>query len=387
MNPLNKETPTAGSQRLYSLDALRGFDMIWIMGLGYIVKDYSKTKSAVFWNVIGDQLDHRVWDGFTFWDLIFPLFMFMAGVSIPYSLGRELEKDKSKKSLLLKIIKRGLILILLGMIYNNGLQFRPVADFRFPSVLGKIGATYLLAGIIWLYAKEVMQWVWFWGLLIGYWLLLKFTAAPGYLPGDLTIPGNFMSYLDRTLLPGKLSRGIYDTVGLICTISGISTVLLGIFTGNFLQRGWLIPLSQSQEKEPLSGTAKAIWMAVAGIISLILALIWNLDFPINKNIWSSSFVLWTGGLSLLLLSLFYYIIDVRGYKSWTLIFRVIGMNSILIYISTIFIDWEYTGNSLFKWLGQMVDDPYKMIIMAICTLAVKWFFLYFLYKKKIFLKV
>ncbi|MEO6135496.1 MAG: DUF5009 domain-containing protein [Ginsengibacter sp.] len=362
-------------QRLYSLDALRGFDMIWIMGLGYIIKDYSAAQDSTFWNVINIQFEHGIWDGFVFWDLIFPLFMFMAGVSTIYSIGRDLEKGSTKRELLFKVIKRGLILILIGVVYNNGLQLRPISDIRFPSVLGKIGATYMFANIIFLYANKRMQWVWFWGLLIGYWLLLKFTSAPGFPLGDLTEPGNFASYIDRSVLPGKLSRGIHDTVGLVCTIPGICNVLLGIFAGIFLKSDKMTP------------TGKAKWLGIAGIISIGLALLWNLDFPFNKNLWSSSFVLITGGISLLLLSIFYYIIDVRGYKRWSFFFMIIGMNSILIYISPIFIDWGYTTNGLFKWLGQLVGEPYDKVILGFCSLLVQWLFLYFLYKKRAFFRV
>jgi predicted acyltransferase len=123
------------------------------------------------------------------------------------------------------------------------------------------------------------------------------------------------------------------------------------------------------------------------VVFLILAQIWNLDFPINKNLWTSSFVLHVGGLSLLLLSLFYYVIDVLGYKSWAFYFKVIGMNSILIYISSKFINWNYATAGFFGWLGQLVGEPYNIVVMAICFIMVKWMFLYFLYRKKAFLKV
>src|ERR1700736_3371943 len=135
-------------QRLYSLDTLRGFDMFWIMGFGPVIAEWAKGTGSPFWITFSDQFEHPIWNGFAFWDLIFPLFMFMAGVSTPYSVGREVEKGKSRRELLFKVIKRGLILILLGIVYNNGLEIRPIADFRFPSVLGKIGATYMLANII-----------------------------------------------------------------------------------------------------------------------------------------------------------------------------------------------------------------------------------------------
>lgn len=362
-------------KRLYSLDTLRGFDMLWIMGLGEMILKFAKTKNTPFWNTIAYHFDHPYWNGFAFWDLIFPLFMFLAGVSSVYSIDKALANGKSKNQLLFKVVKRGVILILLGMVYNNGLELRPLAEFRFPSVLGKIGATYIFANIIYLYAGKGMQWVWFWLFLIGYWLVLKFSSAPGYPTGDLTEPGNIMSYIDRSVLPGRLTRVIHDTVGLSITIPGISTVLLGIFAGRYLKNSLASP------------AAKAKWLAIAGVISLLLGYVWNLDFPLNKNLWSSSFVLFAGGLSLLLLSLFYFIIDVKGYQRWTLFFRVIGMNSILIYISFRFIDWPYMTDGFFKWVGQLVGPPSGEYVMDLLNIGLHWLFLYFLYKKKVFLKV
>lgn len=363
------------TKRLYSLDALRGFDMFWIMGLGYIIKDYSATQDSGFWQLVHEQFVHKIWDGFAFWDLIFPLFMFMAGVSVPYSIGRDLERGKTKRELLFKIIRRGIILIVLGVIYNNKLQIRPIEDIRFPSVLGKIGATYMFACIIYLYANKTSQWIWFWCLLIGYWLLLKFTSAPGYPTGDLTEPGNFMSYFDRSVLPGKLSRGIHDTVGLLCTLTGICNVLMGIFAGLVLK------------KSTMAANKKVNWLTIAGVISILLSILWNFDFPYNKNLWSSSFVLLTCGLSLLLLALFYFIIDVKGYNRRTLFFRVIGMNSIFIYVSPVFISWDYSSTAFFKWLAQLVGEPNGQFVLAFGALFLQWLCLYFMYKKKIFIRI
>ncbi|MGI8637574.1 MAG: acyltransferase family protein, partial [Segetibacter sp.] len=208
-----------------------------------------------------------------------------------------------------------------------------------------------------------------------YWLLLKFNAAPGFAAGDLTMEGNFASYIDRLILPGKLYLGIHDPEGLASTIPAISTGLLGILAGTLLRN------------EKIGQHKKAIYLAVAGVIFLALAQLWNLDFPINNNLWSSSFVMHVGGLSLLLLSLFYYVIDVLGYKQWAFFFKVIGMTSILIYISGKFINWQYTTIGSFKWLGQLVGNPFDVVVMAICLVVVKWLFLYFMYKKKIFLRV
>ena len=368
-------TDLAIKQRLYSLDALRGFDMFWIIGADEVIHTMSETTKIPFWQNLSIQFEHPTWNGFTVYDLIFPLFIFLAGVSTPYSIGKALEDGKSKQQLLWRVVKRGMILVILGMIYNNGLQIRPINDFRFMSVLGRIGISYMLANIIYLYFNEKIQIIWFGGLLIFYWLILKFTSAPGFPIGDLTEPGNFASYIDRTILPGKLSRGIHDTVGFFNNIPAISSSLAGIITGNYLKKNTSMP------------SKKAGMMAIAGIISLVIAQIWNLDFPINKNLWSSSFVMQTVGLSLILFSIFYYIIDVKGYKSWAFFFKVIGMNSILIYISGKFINWSFATKGFFQWAGDLIGDPYNAVLLALCAILIKWMFLYFLHQKKIFLKV
>jgi predicted acyltransferase len=254
-------------------------------------------------------------------------------------------------------------------------MIRQLADFRIMSVLGKIGIGYTLSCIIYLYAGKKYQIIWFGGLLIGYWLILKFTAAPGFPMGDLTEEGNFASYFDRTILPGKLSRGIHDTVGLFNNIAAIATSLAGILTGSYLKN------------TAANENTKVKAMLTAGCISLALALVWNIDFPINKNMWSSSFVLYTTGWSLLLLTVFYYIIDVKQLRNWAFFFKVIGMNSILIYMSGKFIQWSYTNKGIFQWLADLMGDPYNAVALAITGLSIKWFFLKFLYDKKIFLKI
>ena len=372
------DSPMGGNspgQRLYSLDALRGFDMFWIMGAEEIVSSLAKATDSPFWNGFANQLTHPAWNGFHMYDLIFPMFLFMAGVATPYSVGRELEKGNSKQEVLWRVVKRGLILVVLGVFHNNGLHLRPFSDIRFGSVLGRIGLAYMFANIIFIYSKRTTQIIWFWVILIGYWLLLKLNSAPGFPRGDLTMEGNFASYIDRLLLPGRLYLGIHDPEGIASTIPAIATGLLGILTGTFIKHG------------KVSGSQKSLYMAITGVVSIILAQIWNLNFPINKNLWSSSFVLQVGGLSLLFLSLFYYIIDVLGYKKWAFFFKVIGMNSILIYLSGHFIDWKYATEGIFQCLGQLTHAPYDEVVMAACYVLVEWAFLYFLFKKKVFLRV
>src|SRR5579862_709039 len=363
------------SQRLYSLDALRGFDMFWIMGAEEIVHGLAKVTGNSFWLGFSTQLTHPDWNGFHLYDLIFPLFLFISGVATPFSVGKEIESGATKNRILIRVIRRGFVLVLLGVIYNNGLHLRPFSEIRFGSVLGRIGLAYMFANIIALYTKQIGQIIWFCALLIGYWLLLKFTSAPGFPRGDLTMQGNFASYIDRSVIPGHLYLGIHDPEGLVSTIPAIGTGLLGIITGYFLKNN------------PMKQTQKVLWLLITGVLFLGLAQLWNLDFPINKNLWTSSFVLNVGGLSLILLSVFYYIIDVLGYRRWAFFFRVIGMNSILIYISGHFINWEYTTNGFFKWVGQWIGDPWNVVIMACLYVFIKWLFLYFMYKKKVFLRV
>ncbi|QXV65013.1 DUF5009 domain-containing protein [Mucilaginibacter sp. 21P] len=363
-------------ERLYSLDALRGFDMFWIIGGEEIFHTMAKVTGSPFWKALSTQFTHPDWNGFHVYDLIFPLFLFLAGVATPYSVGRELEKGATKGQLVWRVVRRAIILILLGLLVNNSLkELKPLEEIRFASVLGRIGIAYMFANLIYLFANRKWQFAWFWIFIIGYWLLLKFTSAPGFKPGDLTMEGNFASYMDRLILPGRLYLKIHDPEGLFSTIPAISTGLLGILAGTLLKTG-------HQHKG-----RKAFILAAAGVLFLVVAQLWNLDFPINKNLWTSSFVMHVGGLSLLLLALFYYIIDVLGYKSWAFYFKVIGMNSILIYISSKFINWNYATAGFFGWLGQLVGDPWNIVVMAICFVMVKWAMLYFLYRKKAFLKV
>ena len=357
--------------RLESLDALRGFDMVWIIGADAIVKEISSLTGSSFWKGFAQQMEHPEWNGFQFFDLIFPLFLFIAGVATPFSVGKELEKGKTKKELLWRIIKRSLILVFLGFITANRpdghFLLKPLSEYRFASVLGRIGLAYMFANIIYLYSKERAQLFWFWALIVGYWLLLKFTSAPGHPIGDLTMEGNFASYIDRSIMPGTLYLKIHDPEGLVSTIPSISTGLLGIITGVYLR------------KQHVSGNKKSLMMLLCGVLFLVLARVWNLDFPINKNLWSSSFVLYAGGFSLILLALFYYVIDVRGYKKWAFFFKVIGLNSILIYISGVFINWKYSTDALFGWLKNLAGQKYEFLVFVICALVVKWLFLYLLY--------
>ena len=342
-------------KRLQSLDALRGFDMFWIAGGGGIFAGLASLTGwapLVWWE---RQLHHVEWHGFAFEDMIFPLFLFIAGISFPFSMCKRLENGVSRKSIHLQIFRRGLLLVLLGFICNGLLSFAFVkigsasetgvlsfelSKMRFASVLGRIGLAWMFAALIFVNtSKRNICIAWCAGLLIFYWLLLALVPAFDNLGADrFSMEGNFTSYFDRLFLPGKLYKGIHDPEGWLGIIPATATAMLGMFTGWFVM--W--------RKEGLSELRRTAYMAIAGVALVAVGLLWDVVFPINKNLWTSSFVCFVGGLSLLLFSLFYLIIDVWGYRKWSFFFTVIGMNSITIYMAQRMIRFSYTSDFLFK---------------------------------------
>ena len=381
-------------KRLQSLDALRGFDMFWIAGGGGIFAGLASLtgwKPLVWWEL---QLHHVEWHGFTFEDMIFPLFLFIAGISFPFSMTKRTENGASRKSLYMQIFRRGLLLVLLGMIFNGLLNFAfikigsasetgwisfDLSKMRFASVLGRIGLAWMFAALIFINTdKRNIRIIWCAGLLIFYWLLLTFVPAfdnPG--AERFSIEGNFTSYFDRLFLPGRLYNSIHDPEGWLGIIPAIGTAMLGMFTGQFVM--W--------QKEGLTEQRRTGYMAIAGVALVVIGLLWDIVFPINKNLWTSSFVCYVGGLSLLLFSLFYLVIDVWGFRKWSFFFTVIGMNSITIYLAQRMIRFSYTSDFLFKGMIGWFPESWTPFLGSCAFLAVSWAFLYFLYRQKIFLKV
>ena len=381
-------------KRLQSLDALRGFDMFWIAGGGAIFAGLASLTGwgpLVWWN---KQMLHVEWHGFAFQDMIFPLFLFIAGISFPFSMAKRIENGASLNWLYKQIFKRGIILVLLGLIYNDLLSFAFIktgsnsetgilsfefSNMRFASVLGRIGLAWMFAALIFINTnKRNTRIAWCAGLLIFYWLLLALVPAfDNSGAGRFSMEGNFTSYFDRMFLPGKLYKDIHDPEGWLGIIPATATALLGMFTGWFLM--W--------RKEGLTELRRTGYMAIAGIVLIVAGLLWSIIFPINKNLWTSSFVCFVGGLSLLLFALFYLIIDVWGYRKWSFFFTVIGMNSITIYMAQRMIRFSYTSNFLFKGIIDWFPEPWMPFLSSCAYLAVSWIFLYFLYRQKIFLKV
>ena len=299
MNEPKEKKKSILSERLASLDALRGFDMFWIVGGEGIFHALAKLTgwSAIVW--ISMQLEHTEWHGFTFYDMIFPLFLFIAGVSMPYSMTKRIERGDSWKQIYWHVTRRMLLLVFFGMIYNGLLRFN-WEHMRYASVLGRIGLGWFFAALIFLNTKRRGQYIWFAGILIAYWLIMRFVPVPGYGAGDYSMEGSLAGYIDRHLLPGRLYKTIHDPEGILSTIPAVATALMGVLTGHFLR----------SNKTGMTKLKKGLVIGAAGLICLLLGYLWGLFFPINKNLWTSSFVLFAGGWSLLLLSVFYLIIDV-----------------------------------------------------------------------------
>lgn len=371
----NQDKPAI--KRLKSLDALRGFDMFWIMGgEGIFVGLAALTGWPVFQWWAG-QLDHVPWHGFKFYDMIFPLFLFIAGISFPFSMAKRSASNENRNKIYKHVISRGLILVLIGIIYNNGVRF-DLGDLRYGSVLGRIGLAWMFAALIYMNTNLTWRIVWFSSLLLGYWFLLMLFPAHDLGSMDpYSQEGNLASYIDRMIMPGRLYLGNHDPEGLFSTIPAIGTALLGMFTGDFLLSGYL-------KEKPMK---KVLYLVLAAITLMIIGKVWDLAFPINKNLWTSSFVCFVGGLSLLLFSIFYLIIDVWGYKKWAFFFVVIGVNPITIYLVGRIVNFRSAANFFFRGFEEMLPETWTPLINGIGITAVAWMFLYILYKKKIFLRV
>jgi predicted acyltransferase len=404
MNQLQQNNIKKPPARLLSLDALRGFDMFWIIsgeGIFHGLANVVLTKHALYrnptdWQIaatgdlnfwertavgISNQLHHTVWNGFTFYDMIFPLFIFIAGISMPFSYGKQMENAGAnmaiaKKKIYGSLIKRTLLLIFLGMVVNGLFKWQAYENTRMASVLGRIAVSCFFAALIFLNCRLRTQIIWFAGLLLGYWAAMMLIPVPGFGTGSLTPEGNLAGYVDRILLPGKLHRIVYDPEGLLSTIPAIGSALLGVFTGQFLKT------------EKYTPTKKSLILTIAAGGLLMLGWLWGMFFPINKNMWTSSFVLFAGGWSMMLFAVFYFIIDVAGIKKWSMPFVWVGCNSILIYMAAHgVVNFDSTSEFLFGGLYNKTPQLWHEPLMWTGVALIQFGAMYFLYRKKWFLKV
>lgn len=349
--------------------------MLFISGGGtFLILLKGKTGIGVI-DAISDQLHHVPWNGFVFYDFIMPLFLFISGVSISFSLSKGKSMGLSKSELYKKIFRRMLILIGLGIIYKNTpIQFFDLSEIRFGSVLGRIGIACFVTALLFLNYSWKTRLYFIGGILVSYYAALFLIPVPGFGAGDLSIEGNLVGWFDRTFLPGRLREGIYDELGLLTQFPALCITVFGSIAGDILRN------NNSENKKTL------ILLAI-GTLSAAIGLIWGMHFPINKRLWSSSFIMLTSGLGFMILSLFYWIIDVRAYRKWTFFFKVIGMNSLTVYFVYHLVNFRQSSRMLFSGLYAPLPEQWHEVLEALGAWALVWLLLYFLYKRRIFIKI
>jgi predicted acyltransferase len=375
MTPQAQSSPaaTTTSQRLLSLDALRGFDMFWIIGAEGLVEGLNKITDSGPIRIVADQLQHKPWEGFHFEDLIFPMFVFIVGVSLVFSLTKTIESS-GRGAAVARILRRSILLYLLGIFYYGGFS-TPFERIRLLGVLQRIAICYLFAGILFCYLKPRALAAVCGGILIGYWALMSFVPVPEFGAGNFAEGKNLANYVDKEFLPLRRWDGDHDPEGLLSTLPAIANCLLGVFAGLLLKH------------TSVPDRKKVAYLIGGGLASLALGWLWGLQFPVIKKLWTSSFVLVACGYSSLLLALFYQIIDVWKYQKWAMPFVWIGVNPITIYLAHHLIDFDkiaqrFVGGELNGYFGN-----FGQLIVALVSLAFVFCFLHFLYRRRIFLRL
>lgn len=371
-----RSTPPDSKGRLLSLDALRGFDMLWIIGGSGVITALAKNSDAGWLKALAVQMTHVTWNGFHFYDLIFPLFMFISGIAIPYSVKSSLGRNPSKGKLVLKFFKRMIILFVLGLLYNGVFQ-DGFANARYASILAQIGIAYFFASVIYTFSGSVKATVlWVAGILAGVSVMQLFVPVPGFGPGVFTPEGSINGYIDRLYLPGRLTyfNGIFDALGILSVVSAIGITLMGIIAGKILQ------------DKAFSEYRKTGILALTGAILIPAAVILSPVYPIIKVCWTTTYNLLAGGISFLLIALFYLIIDVWGFKKWSFFFRIIGMNSLFIYLTGRIVPVDVITGFFAGWIIKPLGG-FGEVIGALVIVAAEWLLLYFMYKKNVFVKV
>ena len=269
-----------------------------------------------------------------------------------------------------------LILICLGILYKNA----PIPFFNWPqirvvSVLGRIGFAGFITTLLYLNFDAQKRIFWIAGFLLFYYAALFLIPVPGYGAGDLSFEGNLTGWIDRTFLPGRLLQGTYDELGLLTQIPSLCLTILGTLAGDILRKAEIAEYRKVRD------------LVIAGVICLIISFIWSFHFPINKHLWTSSFILLTGGMGFLTIALFYWIIDILQFRRWTFFFIVVGMNSLTIYLAYRLIDFGYTSRLLFEGLYIRSPEPWHPVFQSLGALALVWIFLYVLYRLRIFIKI
>jgi predicted acyltransferase len=367
-----------GASRLLSLDAFRGLTVA-----GMVLVNNPGTWAHIYW-----PLEHAEWDGWTPTDFVFPFFLFIVGVSITLSFARRVEKGADEWALFKNVLRRSLIIFGLGLLLS-GFPFYNLHTIRIPGVLQRIAVCYFIASIIFIKTRWRTQAIIGVFLLFIYWIIMKTIPVPGYGIGDLSRAGNLAAYVDRSVFGRHTWKPDYDPEGILSTIPAIVTTLCGVLTGHLIR----------SKRTPLE---KVVIMFVAGMAGVVAGWAWDAWFPINKALWTSSYVIFTAGMALQLLALFYWLIDVEGKKSWAKPFVVYGMNAISLFMLSglaarvmglIAIN-RADGSStslqgfIYQTLFQSWLQPINAsLAFAVCYVLVWLFLMWLLYRKNIFIKV
>ena len=361
-------------KRIESLDILRGFCMFFAAG-----GDDLMIALAVAFGFSADcafarQFKHVTWHGLHFEDCIYPFFVFITGVTWPISLGRQRAKGLSQLSIAKKVVVRGVLLIALGLI---GTEFLKFGQFQWASVLGRIGICWSIAALVYAFTPKWVRAVVFWGILISYWLVLLYVPVPGRPIGTDPLAHDFclVTWINPYIcqVPGQYALSTYPM---------IATALVGMSAGEWLTGG-----------REMTMTRKLLTLACAGLLSSGLGLFWAfglgpLSFPLNKIVWSSSLVLVTAGISAMLLSFVYWLVDIRGWRRWGFFFKVIGVNCILVYVLIrSFLPFRYLGEYFCCGLACHFPQQATEAIYLAGGVALYWIVLLYLHRHSIYMKV
>ncbi|MFZ2091629.1 MAG: hypothetical protein WAU99_07830, partial [Pseudolabrys sp.] len=370
--------------RVVSVDALRGFTIFWILGadgaiwaLDRVLRDKGPALSAAG-SFLGTQMSHVAWEGFRFYDFIFPLLIFVTGVSIVLALPRLVARE-GKALAHLHVLRRALFLYILGLIFYGGVG-QHWSDMRFVGVLQRIAICYLFASLLFLNLNRRGLVAALAALLGGYWALMTFVPLPGIGVGSFGPDANLANWIDAHYLPGRLWDKSRDPEGLLSTLPAIATCLLGVLAGLLLK------------DERLTSTQKSLWLIGAGTVMVLAGYLWGLQFPVIKAIWTSSFVLVAGGYSAILLGVMHQIIDVWGWRAWATIFVWIGANAITLYFINGVAGFEpfalrFVGGDVSAWLDRMITPGTGLFVAHILGLVLAITLAGFLYRRRIFLRV
>jgi predicted acyltransferase len=362
--------------RLLSLDALRGFDMIWILGGEEIIHALYKTFPNRLTGLLHYEFDHAPWQGFRVYDLIFPTFVFIVGVSMVFSLGKLL-RTKGRAGAVKRVVVRGVVLYLLGLLYYGGFN-GTFSHIRPMGVLQRIALAYLFGGLLFCFLRPKALALVTAALLVGYWAFLSFVPLPGADHVSFRERENWPNWFDAHYMPGRQWDGDHDPEGVLSTFPAVANCLLGVFAGLLLKDPRVAP------------TRKVGVLLCAGAAGVIAGYVWGLQFPIIKKLWTSSFVLVACGYATLLLALFYLLIDVQRWRRWCAPLVWIGTNAITLYLLFQFVDFPAFAARLVGGPGsELHGDLYGLgeLLQTVAVVGLVLLLARFLYERQIFLRV